>query len=85
MRLKYHIWHLLAAMTVVAVSLPLAKWLLALEAMDHPKKVQTTADFIGFYCASIAAIGLPVIFIVAWLKQRRERSTPATISKDVVE
>jgi hypothetical protein len=73
MRLRYRIWHLLLTTSVVALSLPLAKWLLALEAMDHPKKQQTPADFVGFYLGAIALVVLPLVGIVVFLKRKSSR------------
>ena len=77
MRLRYRIWHLLIAMTFVALWLPLSKWLLALEAMDHPNKPQSTADFIGFYLGSITLLSIPLAWIAGRMKNRKERFTAA--------
>jgi hypothetical protein len=74
MKVRYRIWHLFVTTSVVAVSLPLAKWLLALEASDHPNKPQTTADFVGFYLGSITLVALPLVGIVLLLKRKHSRS-----------
>ena len=83
MRLKFRIWHLLVTMVFVALWLPLSRWLLALEAKDHPTKPQTTADFIGFYLGSLALIVIPMVLILA-VKGRRKplRSVASPVTND---
>ena len=71
--MKYQIWHLLVAMALVALSLPLAKWLLELEAMDHPQKAQTTADFVGFYLGTLSIVGIPTACLSIFIKKRMDR------------
>lgn len=83
MRLRYRIWHLLVAMGFVTLWLPLSKWLLALEAMDHPNKPQTIADFIGFYLGSITLVGLPSVWIAVCMKNRNERFATAARSSRI--
>jgi hypothetical protein len=63
----------LVVMVLVGLGVQLAKWLLALEAQDHPLKPQTAADFIGFYGASLTIAFLPVYvaWIVAALRRRK--------------
>jgi hypothetical protein len=77
MRMRFRIWHLLAAMVLVALWAPLSKWLSALEAKDHPQKPQETLDVIAFYIGSTAIILIPLA--MAWIimdarrKRKRER------------
>lgn len=72
MKFKYRIWHLLAAMTFVALWVPLSKWLLALEALDHPQKPQTVYDFVGFYLGSLSLVGL-LVWVAVFMKKRTAR------------
>ena len=67
--MKFSIWHLMVVMTMVALWLPLSSWLLAWEALDHPNKPHSTADFIGFYLGSLTAVGFPL----AWIGLRRKK------------
>ena len=77
--MRFRIWHLLAAMVFVALWVPLSKWLLVLEAKDHPSIPQTTFDVIGFYLGSAAMAGVPVV-LIAWIvvavsrKRKREHA-----------
>ena len=73
--MRYRIWHMLVAMTFVALWLPLSRSLLALEALDHPNKPQTTADFVGFYLGSITLVGLPLAWIALCMKNRSKLFT----------
>jgi hypothetical protein len=73
--MRYRIWHLLVAMTLVALWLSLSRWLLALEAMDHPNKPQTNSDFVGFYLGSTTLVGLPMAWIALRMKSRSKRFT----------
>ena len=63
--MRFRIWHLLAAMAFVALWAPLAQWLLALEAQDHPGKPQTTIDVVAFWLGSTTIAGIPIV--VAWI------------------
>ena len=78
--MKYRIWHLLVAMALVALSLPLSKWLLELEAMDHPNKPQTTADFVGFYLGSLSIVGIPTACLSIFIKKQIDQR--ATSNQD---
>ena len=73
MKIKLHMWHLLLAMTVVAVCFPLCRWLLEIEANDHPNKPHTIADFIGFYTASLMFI----VVTLTWFARRRNNRNGA--------
>ena len=77
MRLKFRIWHLLVTMVFVALWLPLSRWLLALEAKDHPTKPQTTADFIGFYLGSLALIVIPCVLLIAYKSKKQSSNLTA--------
>lgn len=81
--MRYRVWHLLVAMIFVAIWLPLTRWLLALEAMDHPNKPQTAADFVGFYLGSTLLAGLPFVWIALNKnkKNRRQAVRPARPTK----
>jgi hypothetical protein len=76
--MRFHIWHLLAAMVFCGSWLQLSRWLLALEAQDHPLKPQTAADFIGFYVGSAPLAFIP--FMIAWIvvaiRKRKQAPTP---------
>ena len=63
--MRFRIWHLLAAQVFVALWVPLSRWLLALEAKDHPLKPQTAEEFIAFWLASALVAFLPFMF--AWI------------------
>lgn len=69
--MRFRIWHLLVAMAFVACWVPTSKWLLALEAMDHPDKPQTTFDVACFYLGSITIVGIPFVAIVCFIEHRR--------------
>ena len=69
--MRYRVWHLLLAMVIVSLWLPVSAWLLALEATDHANKPQAVADFIGFCLGSFALVILPLTWLALVLKNRR--------------
>ena len=75
--MRFRIWHLMVLMVFVGPWVQLSKWLLALEAQDHPLKPQTTADFIGFYLGSLPIAFLPlyIAWIVVAIRKRKQGST----------
>ena len=71
--MRFRIWHLLASMVTVALWVPLAKWLLALEAQDHPSIPQTSHDVIGFYAGSAPIACLPWFIAWIWVSTTRKK------------
>jgi hypothetical protein len=78
--MKFRVIHLLAAMAFVAIWLPLSRWLLALEARDHPQKPQEWYDVVAFYLGSTVLAIIPIvaawIAVAWWGRRRRDRSRP---------
>jgi hypothetical protein len=68
---RFRIWHLLVVMAFVACWVPISKWLLALEARDHPRIPQTTFDVVCFYLGSITIVGIPFVAVVWFIEHRR--------------
>lgn len=69
--MRYRIGHFLIVMAFVAVWLPLSKWLIELEAKDHPSIPQTAADYVGFYLGSTVPAGIPFALLGLWIEKRR--------------
>lgn len=67
--LRFRVWHLILAMALMAVWLPMAKWLLALEALDHANRPHTTMDFVGFYVGTTALVVVPVVLAIAFFRK----------------
>ncbi len=75
--MRFRIWHLLMLMVFVACWVPISKWLLAQEALDHPRIPQTTFDVVGFYLGSITIVGIPFVGLV-WFVRHQVRSRRAS-------
>lgn len=68
--MRFRTWHLMAT---VALWVPLAQWLLALEAQDYPSKPQTIFNVVGFYGGSVLIACLPRVIAWIWTSAIRER------------
>jgi hypothetical protein len=68
--MRFRIWHLLALMVFVALSVRLAEGLLFLEAQDHPWKPQETIDVIAFHVATATILGFTAWLVVTLYRKR---------------
>ena len=75
--MRFRISHVLALMAVVALWAPLSKWLLALEAKDHPAIPQRPVDVIAFYVGTAAMLGAAMILPWMVTRERKRRVAQA--------